>query len=62
MTNTYFAKASKIERMKNGKQKYTAEIKSRSVWDATAPNEHIAKIAALPRGINILLFSRAGSR
>ena len=27
-----------------------------------AANEHIAKIAALPRGINILLFSRAGSR
>ena len=29
---------------------------------ATAYNEHIAKIAALPRGINILLFLRAGSR
>jgi hypothetical protein len=28
----------------------------------TPPNEHIAKIAAVPRGINILLFLRAGSR
>jgi hypothetical protein len=28
----------------------------------TPPNEHIAKIAALSRGINILLFSLAGSR
>jgi hypothetical protein len=27
-----------------------------------AANEHIAKIAALPRGINILLFSQTGSR
>jgi len=29
---------------------------------ATAANEHIAKIAALPRVINILLFSRRCSR
>jgi len=30
--------------------------------DETAPNEHIAKIAALPRVDRKSVFSRAGSR
>ena len=35
------------ERMKNGIQKYTVEMKSRISWDATAANERFCVIAAV---------------
>jgi len=36
--------------------KVRVENDKKREWEATAANEHIAKIAALPRGINICVF------
>jgi hypothetical protein len=38
--------------------KVMAEKERNREWQARTPNEHIAKIAALPRGINICVFSQ----
>ena len=35
------------ERVKNGIVKYSVELKSKSAWDATAPNERFCVIAAV---------------
>jgi hypothetical protein len=45
-----------------GKRKIFINLKMRQTVKKPALNEHIAKIAALPRGIDILLFSRRCSR
>jgi len=42
--------------------KVTATFDRKKCVAATAFNEHIAKIAALPRGINICVFLRRCSR
>jgi hypothetical protein len=38
--------------------KVTFKRDRKSEWQATTANEHIAKIVALPRGIDICVFSQ----